>query len=171
MHAGEMPAGVFMGNQVPGPMCTSRVGDNWIDQGTMCRTQSLAPGPCANLVRARCTIAPFPGSGDKSAFDGSHVYSKAKEAATKRAIDLQIIGGDYSRSGEISLENEDYLKKLIEIGSRHKQKVSESTKYGLQFFIIHGGGEGLLPPQNEDKNAGRTTASGHATSGKSSENI
>jgi hypothetical protein len=39
-----------------------------------------------------------------------------EEASTKRAIDLQIIGGDYSRSDEISPENEDYLKKLIELG-------------------------------------------------------
>jgi hypothetical protein len=135
----------------------------------MCLTQSLPPGPCANFVRAKCTIAPFPGSGDKSAFDGSHVYSQAKEAATKRAIDLQIIGGDYSRSGDISLENEDYLKKLIEIGSSHKQKVSESAAFGLQFFIIHGGGEGLLPHKYEDKNAGRITAPGQGTNGKSSE--
>lgn len=154
-----------MGNRVPGPICTSRVGNDWIDQGTMCRTQSLPPGPCANLVRAKCSTTPFPGSGDKSGFDGSHVYSKAKEAATKRAIDLQIIGGDYSRSGEISLENKDYLKKLIELGSGRKQRVSE-TAHKLQFFIIHGGGEGLLPTGLEDKNAGRMEEPGQTTDGK-----
>jgi hypothetical protein len=136
----------------------------------MCLTRSLPPGPCAQLVRAKCTIAPFPGSGDKSAFDRSHVYSKAKEAATKRAIDLQIIGGDYSRSGEISLENEDYLKKLIELGSGRKQKVSETARR-LQFYIIHGGGEGFLNSNDSTQDAGRTAGSGQATDGASTENI
>lgn len=158
-----------MGNQVPGPLCTSRVGDKWIDQGTMCLTQSLPPGPCAYLVRAKCSTTPFPGSGDKSAFDGNHVYSLAKEAATKRAIDLQIIGGDYGRTGEISLENEDYLKKLIELGSRRTQKVSDKAAYGMQFFIIHSGGEGLLPDAYGNKNAGRVTGPGQGTNGKSNQ--
>jgi hypothetical protein len=160
-----------MGNQVPGPMCTSRVGDKWIDQGTMCLAKSPLPGPCASLVRAKCSTMPFPGSGDKSAFDGNHVYSQAKEAATKRAIDLQIIGGDYSRTGEISLENEDYLKKLIELGSRRTQKVSDQAASGMQFFIIQGGGEGLLPHAYENKNAGRVPASGQGTNGKSNQRI
>jgi hypothetical protein len=143
------------------------VGDDWIDEGTMCRTRSVAPGSCANLLRARCSTTPFPGSGDKSAFDASHIYSQAKEAATKRAIDLEIIGGDYDRSDEISLKNEDYLKKLIEIGSRHKQKVSAHAR-NLQFFIIHGGGEGLLPTGEglENKNAGRMEEAGETTDGK-----
>ena len=160
----------FMGSQVPGPMCTSRVGDDWIDQGTMCLTQSLPPGLCADLIRAKCSTTPFPGRGDKSAFDKSHVYSRAKEAATKRAIDLQIIGGDYSRSGEISLENEDYLKKLIELGSGGKQKVSETSRR-LQFYIIHGGGEGFLNSNDGIQDAGRTTGSGQATDGASTENL
>lgn len=158
-----------MGNQVPGPMCTSRVGDEWIDQGTMCRTQSLPPGPCAKLVG--CTTTVLPGK-SKSKFDREHIYSQASEALTKRAIDLQIIGGDYSRSGEISLNNEDYLKKLIEIGSRHKQRVSE-TASALQFFIIHGGGEGLLPPGEgaETLDAGRTAGPGQTTDNKTTKNI
>jgi len=84
-----------MGNQVPGPMCTSRVGDHWIDQGTMCLTRSLAPGPCATLVG--CITTPLRGGKNKSKFDREHIYSQAKEAATKRAIDLQIGGGDLTR--------------------------------------------------------------------------
>jgi hypothetical protein len=116
-------------------------------------------------VRSRCVTTPFPGSGDKSAFDASHVYSKAKEAAAKRAIDLQTIGGDYSRSAEISLTNEDYLKKLIEIGSRHKQRVSESAK-AMQFFIIRGGAEGVFPRELENERADRIEIPWRTTSRK-----
>jgi hypothetical protein len=158
-----------MGNQVPGPMCTSRVGDNWIDQGTMCLTQSLPPGPCAAL--AGCTTTKLPGR-NKSRFDSEHIYSQAKEAVTKRAIDLQIIGGDYSRSGEISLDSEDYLKKLIDLGSGHTRKVSAKGT-GLQFFIIHGGGEGFLPPEEgaEKLDAGHTAGPGETTDKTVTKNI
>lgn len=162
-------AGVVMGNQVPGPMCTSRVGNDWIDQGTMCLTQSLPPGPCATLVG--CTTTKLPGK-NKSKFDSEHIYSQAKEALTKRAIDLQIIGGDYNRSGEISLDSEDYLKKLIDLGSGHTQKVSAKGT-ALQFFIIHGGGEGLLPPGEgaEKLDAGHTPGPGQTTDNKNTNNI
>jgi hypothetical protein len=34
-----------MGNQIPGPICGSQVGPEWIDSGTMCRTKSSPPGP------------------------------------------------------------------------------------------------------------------------------
>lgn len=34
-----------MADRVPGPVCTSRLGDDWIDQGTLCRTRTSARGP------------------------------------------------------------------------------------------------------------------------------
>ena len=98
----------------------------------------------------------------KTAFDQSHVYSKSAEAAAKRAIDLQIIAGDYSRGGEIRLDNETYLKKLIEVASRSRQKVSDKAP-SLQFFIIQGGGEGFLPPGYEKEKAGRMELAGETT--------
>src|SRR5260370_1346341 len=161
-----------MAGYVPGPVCTSRVGNDWIDNGTMCLTRSLAPGPCATLVHAGCTTTALPGGKNKPKFDREHIYSQSKEALTKRAIDLQIIGGDYSRSGEISLDSEDYLKKLIDLGSGHTQRVTANAT-GLQFFIIHGGGEGLLPPGEgaETLDAGHTAGPGQTTDKKTTTNI
>jgi hypothetical protein len=82
----------------------------------------------------------------KAKFDREHVYSNARESARKRDIDLQIIGDDYRRSAEISLNNGNYLKELIRLGSNGKQKVSDSAKK-IQFFIIRGGAEGFLGDQ------------------------
>jgi hypothetical protein len=82
----------------------------------------------------------------KGKFDREHVYSNAREAARKRDIDLQIIGDDYSRSAEISLNNGNYLKELIRRGSSGKEKVSDSARK-IQFFIIRGGAEGFLGDQ------------------------
>ena len=76
-------------------------------------------------------------------FESDHVYSTAHEATTKRQIDLQIIGGDYARGGEISLTSPRYLKRLIELASNGKTSVG--TASAMQFFIVKGGAEGFLP--------------------------
>lgn len=34
-----------MGEQIPGPICTTNLGQDWIDKGTNCLTHSTAPGP------------------------------------------------------------------------------------------------------------------------------
>jgi hypothetical protein len=85
-----------------------------------------------------------PAKPGKAGFDRAHGYSLASEARRKRAIDLEIIGGDYSKSRDIRIDNEDYLKKLIEIGSGGKQQVLLKAR-DMQFFIVRGGGEGFLP--------------------------
>jgi hypothetical protein len=52
------------------------------------------------------------GSGQPSegGFDSAHRYSLAPEARRKRAIDLQIIRGDCTKSGAVRIDNADYLK-------------------------------------------------------------
>ncbi len=132
-----------MAGGVPGPLCSSRVGDDWVDLGTTCRTRTGQPGvtdfadAAARMILSKLSIA-------KKKFDDDHVYSKAPEAARKRDIDLQIIGDDYSRTGEIRTDNEAYLKELIRIASGGKREVALNAKK-IQFFIIRGGGEGLFP--------------------------
>jgi hypothetical protein len=95
------------------------------------------------------------------------VYSKAPEAARKRDIDLQIIADDYSRSGEISLVNERYLKELIRLGSRGRETVKDSARK-VQFFIVRGGAEGLLPPDMTREDASRVVFPGVTTGGATS---
>jgi len=132
-----------MGSQKPGPVCSIRVGDDWIDAGTACRTRVGAPGATGiaeDLIFAElAATSPF-----KKNFDSDHVYSMAPAAARKRTIDMQIIDNDYSRSSEISLSNEAYLKELIRIASGGNNEVSVSAKK-IQFFIVRGGAEGLFP--------------------------
>jgi hypothetical protein len=140
-----------MGARVPGPLCSARLGDGWIDAGTLCRTQSSAPGPTDLEMLGSIVWKSLDPS--KAKFDRDHVYSLAPEAARKRDIDLQIIGDDYGRSAEISLDNERYLKELIRLGSGGKQTVS--TRAGkIQFFIVRGGAEGFLPAHLAKKDAG-----------------
>jgi hypothetical protein len=160
--------------QVPGPICTSRVGTDWIDSDTLCLARTPAPADCQAFVRAGCTLTPVAGGAQKVEFDRTHVYSGAREAAAKRALDLKIIGGDYSRGGEISLDNGNYLEQLIELASG-APRVSQYAK-SLQFFIIQGGGEGFLPEHIDDQyadttpvgqmNAGRMRKRGWTTDGK-----
>lgn len=131
----------------------------------MCRSRSGTPGPIglADVVASVAwNLLP-----SKAQFDRDHVYSKAPEAARKRDIDLQIIGDDYRRSAEISLNNGDYLKELIRLGSNSKQKVSDSARK-IQFFIIRGGAEGLLPADMAGKDASNVLFPGSTTSGKKS---
>lgn len=155
-----------MVERVPGPICISRVGPDWIDKGTMCRSRSFAPGPCNALERLGCvTSGELPGGASKAKFDSEHVYSLAPEAVKKRAIDLQIIGGDYNRGGVISIDNEQYLKRLIELGSGGKQRVGSDRHGRLQFYIIRGGAEGFLPPKMAGENAGNIIEGGSTTSG------
>lgn len=141
-----------MSDRVPGPVCSTRVGGDWVDDGTLCRAKSSTPGPVIK-------------SAAKSAYDSAHGYSLAPEARRKRAIDLQIIGGDYSRSAEIRIDNGDYLKKLIEIGSSGKQKVLPSSR-DLQFFIVRGGAEGFLPPDLRTVDANNNVTHWPSTDGK-----
>ncbi len=39
-----------MGDRIPGPTCASKVGPDWIDKGTLCRTRSSAPRPLGMLM-------------------------------------------------------------------------------------------------------------------------
>jgi hypothetical protein len=75
-----------MGARPPGPTCSARLGTDWVDGGTSCRTRSSPPGPSdiAELLLQNLDPA-------KAAFDRDHVYSMAPEAPRKRDIDLQII--------------------------------------------------------------------------------
>jgi hypothetical protein len=163
-----------MGNRKPGPVCSTRVGDDWIDKGTACRTRVGAPGPAGvaeDLIFAElAALSPF-----RKKFDTDHVYSMAPEAARKRTIDLQIISDDYSRSAEISIDNEAYLKQLIKIASNGNKEVSVRAKK-IQFFIIRGGAEGLFPVAGLSarggmarRNANNVTIPGQTTSGAASD--
>lgn len=102
----------------------------------------------------------------RALFDSRHVYSTAREAAAKRRLDEQIIGGDFSRGGMVDLANEGYLKELVRLASKRTLAVSASAKK-LQFFIIKGGGEGFLDTYYTGKDASRVTVGGGVTtSGK-----
>jgi len=130
----------------PGPICSTRVGDDWIDLGTTCRSRTATPGPL-DAAEAAVLVATQGLSASKKQFDKDHQYSLAPEAARKRDIDLEIVADDYGRSGDISLTNPDYLKKLIELGSRGTTTVSGKANK-IQFFIVRGGGEGFLGQQH-----------------------
>jgi hypothetical protein len=149
-----------------GPVCSTRLGDDWIDLGTTCRARTAKPGPAgvaeAVVLAAARVLSPW-----KATFDKDHVYSRAPEAARKRDIDLRIISDDYARSSEISLKNPDYLKQLIVFASNGRQKVGTSAKK-IQFFIVRGGGEGFLGQDMAKENAGRVRVAGTTTDGKSS---
>jgi hypothetical protein len=145
-----------MGNQrIPGPICSTRIGDDWIDDGTLCRTKSPPPAPAGKV----------PANPAKADFDSAHGYSKAPEARRKRAIDLEIIGRDYSRTGDVRIDNEDYLKQLIEIGSNGKQKVLPKARE-MQFFIVRGGAEGFLPDGLRKIDANKNVTHWGGTDGK-----
>ena len=150
----------------PGPLCASKLGVDWIDDGTLCLSRSGSGGPLGML--ASLLAGAVVGIAGKTQYDNDHLYSTAPEAITKRAIDLKIIGNDYSRGGEVRIDNEQYLKSLIEIGSGGKQKVGGAgAKKKLQFFIIRGGGEGFLPDWLKGKDASNTDVPGSTTSGAS----
>jgi len=143
-----------MGNaRNPGPVCSTRVGDQWIDAGTLCRTKTPPPLPAGY----------FPETAAKFAFDRDHAYSLAPEARRKRAIDLEIIGGDYTRSSDIRIDSEDYLKKLIAIASGNA--VSGKAKR-MQFYVVRGGAEGMLPDDLRGINANSNETSWTGTDGK-----
>src|SRR5438105_3550360 len=101
-------------------------------------------------------------AGDKSTFEASHVYSTAPEAAKKRIIDEQIMGGNFAKGGMIDMHDEVYLKELIKGSSKGKLTVSDSAK-GLQFFIVNGGGEGFLESFYKGKDASRVLLGGGVT--------
>jgi hypothetical protein len=113
-------------------------------------------------------IAALPPNKDKAKFDNDHVYSMAPEAASKRALDLQIMGGDYSKGNQVRMDNEGYIKQLIQLASGGKQKVDAvRDKDKLQFFIIRGGAEGFLPKWASSLDASNVPDSGSTTSSKS----
>ena len=153
-----------MGDRPPGPLCVTRVGQDWIDQGTSCLSRSAMPGPLGQLIQTVFAAVPDP---FRAKYDVDHVYSAAPEAAVKRAIDLSIIGGDYKRGNEVRIDNEAYLKRLIEEASGGKRSVPGVTS-GLEFFIIRGGAEGFLPSSLRGQDASNVTLSGATTSGAKS---
>lgn len=148
----------------PGPLCTTKLGPDWNDQGTNSRTRNRASGPLGIFIEL--TLSATPADPFRAKFDADHVYSSAPEAITKRAIDLSIIGGDYRRGDEVRIDNEAYLKRLIEIASGGKYSVGPTSNF--QFFIVRGGAEGFLPLSLRGTDASNVVLPGAATSGVSS---
>lgn len=153
-----------MNGDGPGPTCASRLGHQWIDGGTNSLTRMGSPTPLG--IIASMVFGALPSDPMMAKYNAEHVYSKAPEAATKRRIDLQIIGGDYSRGHEVSMDNEAYLKRLIDIVSQGMLSAGPSPE--IQFFIIKGGGEGFLPAYLAGENAGQFVSTSVSTSGVTS---
>jgi len=98
----------------------------------------------------------------KTAFDSTHIYSTAPEAARKRKIDEQIMGGDFTKGNGIDMHSEAYLKQLISLASKGTTTVKTDAR-GLQFFIVKGGGEGFLPGYLKGRDASNVTSGGATT--------
>lgn len=97
--------------------------------------------------------------------NGHRVYSTAPEAARKRRLDEQIMGGNAANAARIDMNRESYLKELIKLSSRGKKSVSDNAR-GLQFFIIQGGAEGFLDPSYDGTDASHVfLGGGFTTSG------
>jgi hypothetical protein len=144
----------------PGSTCTSKLGHHWIDAGTNTLTRmrpSTPLGMMSSMVLGALPVDPL-----EAKYNAEHVYSKAPEAATKRRIDLQIIGNDYRRGSEVSLDNEAYLKRLVQLTSG--TPIGNSLD-GLQFFNIRGGGEGFLPHSMLHRDASRRAYTSSTTGG------
>lgn len=143
-----------MGNP-PGPLCAARLGPDWIDNGTACLSRTPASGPIGDPK-------------DEAAFDAAHVYSTAAEARRKRRFDLDLVGDNFKRGGEIRLDNEAYLKRLIEAASGGRYKVGAAK--AMQFFIVRGGGEGFIPYGDlAGRDSSDYVATGVNTRGKTTE--
>lgn len=152
-----------MGKPV-GPLDATALGPYWNDTGTTALRQTGIPGPMGAFLSTLFGAIPL--SADLAKYNKDHVYSAAPEAAAKRTIDLQIIGGDYSRGHEVSMDNEAYLKRLIDIVSQRMLSAGPSPE--VQFFIIKGGGEGFLPAYLAGENAGQFVSTSVSTSGVTS---
>ena len=90
------------------------------------------------------------------------VYSKSPEASAKHIIDFGIMNNTMANYDLLDFEREDYLKSLIEAGSKGVVKVSNLTN-GLQFFIIKGGAEGFLDRSYDGQDASHFLVSGGVT--------
>jgi hypothetical protein len=73
-----------MGQRDPQPLCRTRVGDKWIDEGTTCRSRSTKPGPIRDVVLVRVVLDAVPPL--KANLDGKLVDSKAPEPAGKPEV-------------------------------------------------------------------------------------
>lgn len=114
--------------QVPGPVCTASVGDDWIDAGTMCLARLQSPGPIA------WRRDPF--ASDR--FAARRVYSRAAEAAWKRRFDEQLALAGVS----ITVDNAVYWRSLIGCLAAGSSCDDEGE---LVFYLVRGGYEGFLP--------------------------
>lgn len=98
----------------------------------------------------------------EAAFNATHVYSNAPEAAKKRKLDEQIMGGDYSKGNAIDMHSAAYLKQLVSLAGKGATTVKVDAQ-GLQFFIIKGGGEGFLPAGYKGSDASDVTEAAATT--------
>ncbi len=121
----------------PAPLCVSRLGTDWNDAGTLCRSRSSRPGCVGLAEEALCRPSrrdPFASIQRSTA---ALVYSKAKEAGWKRRFDEEMAGSGIQVAQTSGL----YWRSLIGclIGTR---TCKESG--GIQFYLIRGGYEGFL---------------------------
>ena len=78
-----------MGGNIPGPTCTTRVGREWIDGGTLCRTRSGPSGPLGMALSLVVGAAP----GKEDARERWR-REKREEEARQREEDANLLRGD-----------------------------------------------------------------------------
>ena len=78
-----------MGERNPHPLGLTRVGDNWIDEGTMCRSRSTKPGPIGLDVPTSTALNAAPLL--NSNFDRKEMGLKAAEKTRKADISPMLM--------------------------------------------------------------------------------
>ena len=71
-----------MGDQIPGPICSTKLGGDWIDKGTTSLTRNSAPGPLGTLMSMVMGATPL--SDDESVEKARAEWRKNQELEKKQ---------------------------------------------------------------------------------------
>ena len=76
-----------MSNRIPGPICSSKLGSDWIDEGTLCRSQSSAGGPLGMLMSMVMAADPPPLSEDERALQKWRKDNELEKKQSKESLE------------------------------------------------------------------------------------
>jgi hypothetical protein len=118
-----------MGGQQPGSLCGHKVGENWVDDGTNCRSQSPSPGSTGKIPEAE-------GKGGKPSFLESMRQSAVVESLLGARRLISTFQNMIMPTGQQALMNDELTARMLLAQGDYERAFEVATGFA-EYFDIH----------------------------------
>jgi hypothetical protein len=122
-----------MGNRIPGPVCGSRLGPDWIDPGTTCRSKSSPPGPAGHQAAGSGSATAGSAQRSSSAVPGAKPRPRRCPGPKNIKKAIRLI-----KQSPLADVDNDYGHEIIRLLDLYEQRAGERYRDGIRYKNVEG---------------------------------